>query len=94
MLIKVVDVKGKERWINAVYVKSLMPRGDGQTEIEVSGWAAKVRVAQALDEVARVINQAMPSAMMASAEALLASIEGEARQAEAHQAAAATVVIG
>lgn len=44
MLLKVIDTKGKTRWINAAYVKSLKSKG-GVTEIEVAGWNSTVRVA-------------------------------------------------
>ena len=85
MLMKVVDVKGKVRWVNAAYVKSLAVKGEDQTEIEVSGWATKIRVGQAIDEVAGLVNRAMPG----SAESLLAQMEGD--QAASEQQA---VVIG
>lgn len=60
MLVKVVDHKGKERFINAAFVKSLHPKGDDQTDIEISGWATKIRVSQPIDQVAVIINSAMP----------------------------------
>ncbi|MCC5822483.1 MAG: hypothetical protein LAT64_02770 [Phycisphaerales bacterium] len=63
MLVKVVDHKGKERFINAAFVKSLHPKGDDQADIEISGWATKIRVAQPMDQVAEIINAAMPGSL-------------------------------
>ena len=59
MLVKITDHKGKPRYLNPAYVKSLNPKGD-DTEVEVSGWAMKMRVALPIDEVAAILNAAMP----------------------------------
>jgi len=59
MLVKVIDTKGRAKWINAAYVKSLKSKG-GVTEIEVAGWHTTARVAQEMDSVAAAINLAMP----------------------------------
>ncbi len=84
MLIKVIDTKGRQRWINAAYVKALRASGS-MTEIEVAGWTSKVRVAQELDEVAAAINMAMPE--------FGAPIGAEAAQNQG-QAASQAAVIG
>lgn len=88
MLVKIVDHKGKPRWINPIYIKSLIPKGDDATDIEVSGWATKVRVRQHADEVALAINAAMPDAA-----AYIAAQEDERARQQA-QTAATTAVIG
>lgn len=87
MLVRIMDAKGKERWLNPIYVKSLIPKGDS-TDIEISGWSTKLRVKQAADEVALAINAAMPDAA-----AYIAAQEDE-RAAQQAQAAASTAVIG
>jgi len=88
MLVKILDHKGKERWLNPIYVKSLLPKGDDATDIEVSGWATKVRVKQSADEVALAINAAMPDA------AAYIAIQEDERTTQQAQAAATTAVIG
>lgn len=75
MLVKVIDHKGKERYINAAFIKSITPKNETQAEIEVSGWAMKVRVDQHPDQVAAIVNAALPSNL----DALLAT------EAEQHQ---------
>lgn len=87
MLVKVIDHKGKERFVNAAFIKSLTPKGTGQTDIEVSGWATKVRVNQNLEDVAQIVNAALPSNL----DALL---EAETEQNQAAQNAALIAVIG
>lgn len=84
MLVKVIDHKGKERYINAAFVKSIAPKGE-QTEIEVSGWAVKIKVDRPADEVALVINAALPS----NIDALLAT---EAEQQQQNEAALIAVI--
>ncbi len=87
MLVKLVDHKGKERYINPIYVKALTAKSDTETEIEISGWSSKVRVKQPVDDVALAVNAAMPDAA-----AYIAAQEDEKAAQDA--AAAATVVIG
>ncbi|RMH30901.1 MAG: hypothetical protein D6692_00970 [Planctomycetota bacterium] len=88
MLVKVIDHKGKERYINAAFVKSITPKDEIRTDIEVSGWAVKLRVEQPAETVAQVINAALPSAF----DALLAA-ESE-QQNDTAQNAAIIAVIG
>lgn len=84
MLVKVIDHKGKERYINAAFVKSIAPKGE-QTEIEVSGWATKIKVDRPAEEVATIINAALPS----NIDALLAT---EAEQQQQNEAALIAVI--
>lgn len=84
MLVKVIDHKGKERYINAAFVKSVAPKGE-QTEIEVSGWAVKIKVDRPAEEVATIINAALPS----NIDALLAT---EAEQQQQNEAALIAVI--
>ena len=86
MLVKIVDHKGKERYINAAFVKSITAKGSSEALIEVSGWATKLRVRQSADEVAVTINASMPDASAA----LAAMEEQQLRQ----QQAATIAVIG
>ncbi|MEA5615410.1 hypothetical protein [Nodularia spumigena] len=85
MLVKVIDHKGKERYINAAFIKSIAPKNETQAEIEVSGWAMKVRVDQTADQVAAVINAALPSNL----DALLAT---EAEQQQQNETAIIAVI--
>jgi len=85
MLVKVIDHKGKERYINAAFIKSISPKNETQAEIEVSGWAMKVRVDQTADQVAAIINAALPSNL----DALLAT---EAEQQQQNETAIIAVI--
>jgi hypothetical protein len=85
MLVKVIDHKGRERFINAAFIKSVAAKGDDQTEIEVSGWATKVRVNQLADQVAAIVNAALPG----NIDALLAT---EAEQQQSNEAVLIAVI--
>jgi hypothetical protein len=85
MLVKVIDHKGKERYINAAFIKSITPKNETQAEIEVSGWAMKVRVDQTAEQVAAIINAALPSNL----DALLAT---EAEQQQQNETAIIAVI--
>lgn len=87
MLVKLEDHKGKVRYINPIFVKTMLAKGEADTEIEISGWSTKLRVKQAMDDVALIINAAMPDAA-----AYLAAEESERQAKEAAQAAAASVI--
>ena len=89
MLVKVIDHKGKERWINPIYVKSMQAKGADTTEIEMSGWATKLRVKQPADEIAVSINAAMPDAA-----AYIAAAAEDEQSAQDATTAVATGVIG
>ena len=73
MLVKLVDHKGKPRYINPMYVKSLEPKGDAQTAVEVSGWAMKLKVDMTPDSVADLLNAGMPFGM----EAVIADLQAQ-----------------
>lgn len=85
MLVKVIDHKGKERYINAAFIKSIVPKNETQAEIEVSGWAMKVRVDQTADQVAAIVNASLPSNL----DALLAT---EAEQQQQNETAIIAVI--
>lgn len=87
MLVKLTDHKGKERWLNPIYVKSLLAKGPGETEVEVSGWSSKMRIRQNAEDVALAINAAMPDAAD-----YIAAGESERQAREAAQAAASAVM--
>ena len=82
MLVKVVDHKGKERYINAAFVKAVHPKGDSESEIELSGWTQKLRVKADPETVALAINQAMPDL-----NALLGPLNEEEQNTQTQQAA-------
>ncbi len=86
MLVKVIDQKGKQRYINAAFIKSITAKNENQTEIEVSGWATKTRVNQSADQVAEIVNAALPSNL----DALLAT-EAEVQQQQSQAAIIAVI---
>jgi len=63
MLVKLIDHKGKARYINPMYVKSLEPKGETQTAVEVSGWSMKMKIDMTPDTVAELLNLGMPMGM-------------------------------
>ncbi|MFG0305042.1 MAG: hypothetical protein ACF8Q5_02370 [Phycisphaerales bacterium JB040] len=73
MLVKLVDHKGKPRYVNPMYVKSLEPKGEAQTAVEISGWAMKLRVNMSPDSVAELLNAGMPFGM----EAIIADLQAQ-----------------
>lgn len=78
MLVKVIDHKDKERFINAAFIKSITPKNDTLTEIEISGWATKLKVKQPAEEVARIVNASLPNSL----DALLDAEQQEQSNAE------------
>ena len=87
MFVKIIDSKGKERFINAVYVRSVNPKGDDKAELEIGSMGTKIRVNQSAESIAEVLNMAMPN----SIDAILATEEDSS---QADQAAAIIAVIG
>ncbi|MBL4810687.1 MAG: hypothetical protein JKY43_11595 [Phycisphaerales bacterium] len=87
MFVKIIDSKGKERFINAVYVRSVNPKGDDKAELEIGSMGTKIRVNQSAESIAEVLNMAMPN----SIDAILAAEEDST---QANQAAVAIAVIG
>ncbi len=69
MLIKVTDSRGRDQYINAVYVKAVHPKGFDQCMIEVSGRSTRIRVRQPVETIVEQINEAMPNSL----EAILAA---------------------
>ncbi len=87
MLVKVIDKKGKERYINAMYVRAVVPVGLNQADIELSTWSSKIRVNESAESVALTLNSAMPNSIEA---ALIAADQ----QSQNEQNTALIAVIG
>ncbi len=87
MLVKVIDKKGKERYINAMYVRAVVPAGLNQSDIELSTWSNKIRVNEPAESVALTLNSAMPNSIEA---ALIAADQ----QSQNEQNTALIAVIG
>ncbi|MAY73542.1 MAG: hypothetical protein CMJ31_02250 [Phycisphaerae bacterium] len=87
MFIKITDKRGRERWVNPLYVKSLTPKAGGsETDIEVSNWGMKFRVGQPPEEIAMELNAALLN--IQSAAVAVATEEQIAQQRAAAAAAA------
>jgi hypothetical protein len=86
MFVKVIDTKGKERYINAVYVRSIFPKGVNRADLDFGSLSTRIRVDQSAESVAEVLNSAMPN----SIDAILAAEDSS----KADQAVAAVAVIG
>lgn len=80
MLVTLTDTKGKPAYINAVYVKSVQPKGE-TCLVELSGRSTKLKVKMPAEQVVELLNAAMPT----SIDAMLAVED----QIQADQAAAA-----
>lgn len=83
MLVGLTDTKGRVQYINAVYVKSVQPKGR-DCVLEISGRSTKLRVRMPAEEAVELINEAMPNGL----EGLLAAEE----QLHADKAAASAAV--
>jgi len=59
MLFKVTDIKGDDRWINPTYVRLIRWRRK-KTELWIAGQNHAIYVDRPLDDVASVVNAAMP----------------------------------
>ncbi len=59
MLFKTRDVRGKERWVNARFVRMVRPGRKGLTEIWISGEGTPVKLDYPADQVAEVVNTAL-----------------------------------
>lgn len=85
MLIKLTDHRGKDRYLNPMYVKGLLSKGSNTTEVEVSGWNSKLKVKMPIDDVAAMLNAGMPDGLFTGEAETIAATEGE--HADEHQAA-------
>lgn len=86
MLVGLSDTKGRVQYINAMYVKSVQPKGQ-DCVVEISGRSTKLRVKMNAEQVVELLNAAMPS----SIEAMLA-VEDQIQADQAAAAAAAAAV--
>jgi len=85
MLIKLTDIKGRDVWINPLYVKAVTSRGKEGAEVFVtygSVWSqvTSIKVKAPAEDVAAAISAAMPDA--AAYMAALDSEEEYRRQQE------------
>ena len=78
MLVQLTDHKGKEIWINPIYVKSLRAKAPELTYIEMSGSPMPLRVPQPAADLALTISAHMP----AVPPAVTAALESERHAAE------------
>ena len=90
MLVKLIDIKGQEIWINPVFVKAVRPAKKGVTEVFIAfgnHWSpqSSVKVKANADEVAEAISAAMPISMIEAA----AATEQTEQEADAARRAAA-----
>jgi len=86
MLVRLEDTKGRAHFINAVYVKSVQPKGMGDCALEISGRSTKLRVRIPAEQVVDMLNAAMPTGL----DSILAAED----QLNADRAAAAAAAAG
>jgi len=92
MLVKLIDIKGKEVWLNPVYVKAVTAnKRKGYTEVHCSSFGSfgtsTIRVNVPADEVAAALTEAMPGAVPYGV--LLGEEDEQRRRQQAAAAAAA-----
>ncbi len=80
MLVAFTDTRGKVHYINAVYVKTVQPKGEISL-VQVSGHSTKLKIKMPAQQVVETLNAAMPTSL----DAMLAVED----QIQADQAAAA-----
>ena len=85
MLVKLTDNKGKDHWINPVYIKMLVPKGADATDVWVSGWGTRIRIPQPAELLADLVGAAMLDAA-----AITAAITSDEQTNQDAQTAAVT----
>ncbi len=90
MMVKIVDVKGKERFVNAAYVRSVTPKGAEKADIDFGHWSGAVRVKQPAEQVAEILNSALP----ASFDEYLAAVDQQSQTNNSMTAASTIAIIG
>jgi len=98
MLVKFTDVKGKDVWINPLYVKAIAEGKRGVTEIYItygSVWSPQsvLKVDMPAEEAAMHISAAMPDAAEMAAIAATEE-EQQSSQTSATSSAGATAMMG
>ncbi|MEO1129407.1 MAG: hypothetical protein AAFX05_06825 [Planctomycetota bacterium] len=99
MLVKFTDVKGKDLWINPLYVKAIAEGKHGVTDIYITygsvwGQQSVLKVKLPADEVAFQISAAMPAAAAEMAAITVAQDEAQTGAASTGGAAGAAAVSG
>jgi hypothetical protein len=89
MLVKVTDLKGKDHWINPLYVKCIRSDRKGRTEIigSISTMGSLIRTEEPADSLADRISVAMPDSPAWQAATAAANMTEEQQQAAAVAAA-------
>ena len=62
MLVQLIDHKGKEWWVNPLYVKMVVPKGPESCEVHgvTTALGSPLRIKAPADEVAAALSAAMP----------------------------------
>lgn len=81
MLVQITDHKGKEYWINPLYVRMVTPKGEDQCEIQglATSLGTHIRVKAPAADVAAQISAAMPDSP--AWQAIASTTAAEAQQA-------------
>ncbi len=96
MLVKITDTKGRDYWINPIYVRAVLQGKGGGSEIRVgfsvglSGGVVKTDASP--EEVAQAIDQAMPEAPTSAFYGPI--VEQQSEEDQASQQAATGAVSG
>lgn len=89
MLVKLTDTKGRDYWVNPIFVRMIIPKGD-QCEVRLSfnvGMSTSVRINQPAEQFADTVSSALAS--FGYAAAAMAAMENEHYQQQQQAAAAA-----
>lgn len=90
MMIKVIDTRGKERFVNAAYIRSVTPKGANRSQIDYGGMGGSIKIDRPAQEVAEVVNAALPS----SFDEYLAATDVQNQTNQTAQTATMIAVIG
>lgn len=87
MFVQLTDTRGKEHWVNPLYVRYIAPKGVDRCEIYGSfgTFGTPIRVKGSAAEVAALISSAMPDSP--AWQTLASAADAEAQQAAANMIA-------
>ncbi|HBS28881.1 MAG TPA: hypothetical protein DEB06_05405 [Phycisphaerales bacterium] len=87
MLVRLTDTKGRDHWINPIYIRAVDPRGL-QAEVRLGftiGMSSTLKIDQPAEQVAEAVSAAL-GAIGAGAAGIVAQLEAEAEAARQHAA--------
>lgn len=94
MLIRLTDTKGRDHWLNPLYIRSVEPRGV-QCEVRLSfniGMSSTIKINEPAEQVAETVSAGLMS--IGAGAAMSAVVSEQHFQQQQQQAAAAAAMSG